>query len=282
MKINVAQSAGFCFGVRRALTIANETAQDNRPVVMLGDIVHNEEVVRQIQRRGIKKVARLSRVKNTILLMRAHGASLATFARARKLGYHIVDATCPMVKEIHSIAHSMEKRKYTLIVVGDKSHDEVRGIVGQLKTKALVIGTNADLRPQLLKRIPKAAVVVQSTQDIKKVEFIVGRLRKHIGEVKFFNTICRPTALRQEEIRQMAQANDIIIIIGSKTSANTKRLYQISSALNPRTHWVQSERGLQKRWFRHAASIGVSSGASTPDSVMHAVLNAIKGLTQTQ
>jgi len=139
MKVNLANSAGFCFGVRRAINIAMETAKTNQPVFMLGDIVHNEEVVKKIQETGIKKINRLSSGKGKTLLIRAHGCSKKTLQRAKELGYSIIDATCPTVKEIHAIAKKLENKGFKIIVIGDKSHDEVKGIVGQLKTKAIII-----------------------------------------------------------------------------------------------------------------------------------------------
>ena len=139
MKINLAKSAGFCFGVKRAISIAYQTLKDNNKVYMLGDIVHNEDVCKQINNAGIRKISRLSTGKNRTLLIRAHGTTHRVIKKAYRLGYKIVDATCPMVKEIHKIAKQAENDGYKIIVIGDKKHDEVRGIVGQLTKGAIII-----------------------------------------------------------------------------------------------------------------------------------------------
>lgn len=276
MKINLAKSSGFCFGVKRALEIAFKTvgAQDN--IYMLGDIVHNEDVVKKVTRAGIKKAGKLTKGKNRILLIRAHGASLATFQTARKLGYKIVDATCPMVKEIHRTARDLERKGYKIIVIGDKKHDEVQGIVGQLKNKAIVIDSPQRIPFKAVQRIKKAAAIVQSTQNIEEVLKTVGTLKRYIQELKFCNTICRPTRTKQEEIKKMPLKNEVMVIIGSRTSANTRRLYEIAKSLNRRSYWVQSKNELKRNWFKGVKSVGVAAGASTPETTTEDVIKEIR------
>ena len=281
MKINLAKSAGFCFGVERAIKIASETARLKKNVLMLGDIVHNEKVIEMITRAGIKKIKRLSRGEDKILLIRAHGTSLKTITKAKKLGYKIVDATCPMVKEIHRIVKTMEKEGCRIIIIGDKRHEEVSGIIGQLKGKALVIENEKDIALKKIKRFKKACVVVQSTQNIDKVKKIVDFLRTFITNLKFFNTICRTTRIKQQEIKLMPLNNQVMIIIGSKNSANTKRLYEISKSLNPRTYWVQSHKDLKEAWFKDITEVGVTAGASTPDITTRQVIAKIKKINKT-
>ena len=279
MKINLAKSAGFCFGVKRALTIAFNAAQEKNKVFMLGDIVHNEDVVKEINKSGIKKINQLSKGENKTLLIRAHGASQKTLARARSLRYKIIDATCPMVKEIHKIAVNAEKKGYHIIVIGDKKHDEVLGIIGQLKNKAIVIDGVVTIPLRKIKEIRKAAVVVQSTQTIENTMAIIAVLKKHIKQVLFFNTICKPTRIKQEEIKQMPINNDAMIIICSKTSANTKRLYEIARSLNKRSYWIQSKDEINPLWLKSILSVGIAAGASTPDSTTRAVIDTIKKIT---
>ncbi len=321
MKINLAKSAGFCFGVKRALEIAFDTAKSthsthpglkpgacspargfrreaagraglilspargganvsNSKVYMLGDIVHNEDVVMQIRKAGIRKIENLSDGKNKTLLIRAHGASIKTIEKAKNLGFNIIDATCPMVKEIHKIVIHKEQSGYKIIVIGDKKHEEVQGIIGQLKGKAIVIDKLERLPFKQLKRITKAAIVVQSTQNLEKVLKIVGALKAYIKELKFFNTICKPTRIKQGEIRSMPLNNDVMIIIGSKNSANTKRLYEISKSLNKNSYWVQSKRDLKSGWLEYAKKVGISTGASTPDSTTQDIIKYIKKINR--
>jgi len=279
VKINLAKSAGFCFGVKRALEIAVKSTKKYKPVYMLGDIVHNETVVRQIQKSGIRKIKTLSAKKNAYLLIRAHGAPKAVFKKAKKLGYKIIDATCPMVKEIHRIASEREKQGYSIIIIGDKNHDEVKGIIGQLKYRPLVISNSQKLPIARLEKINKACIVAQSTQNLEKTLATVNKIKKYIPQLKFENTICNPTRQKQKEIKEMPKNNDVMIIIGSKSSANTKRLYQISKQLNPKTYWVNSKKALRKIWFKSAKKIGITAGASTPQETIQQVISRIKELT---
>ena len=279
MKINLAKSAGFCFGVKRAIDMALKTASTQRNVYMLGDIVHNEAVVEQLNRSGIRKIQKLTRGKDKTFLIRAHGVDKKTLEKALGLGYKVIDATCPMVKEIHNIVRRMENECQKIIVIGDRFHDEVRGIVGQLENKAIVIEDSKRIPLAKIKGIKKACLVVQSTQNIDKVFKIVEILRKYIPDLKFFNTVCRPTRTKQEEIKRMPLENDVMIIIGSKNSANTKRLYEISKSLNKRSYWVSSKDDIKKEWFKDAKSAGVTAGASTPDYTTQEVITYLKQIS---
>jgi 4-hydroxy-3-methylbut-2-enyl diphosphate reductase len=278
MKINLAKSAGFCFGVKRALKIALKTAATGTTVEMLGDIVHNEEVVQGIERAGIKKIKKLRNGAEKILVIRAHGASENVYSKAAQLGYTIVDATCPMVKEIHTIVKATKNEGCRIIILGDKHHDEVRGIMGQLNNRAIVIDSIKHIPLETIKRVKKACVVAQSTQNAEKILSIVAVLKKHIKEIQFFNTICRPTRIKQKEAKAMPLKNDVMIIIGSKTSANTKRLYQISKALNKRSYWIRSSAALKSEWFKGAHTVGIMAGASTPDATTNDVIAKIRSL----
>lgn len=277
MKINVAKSAGFCSGVKRAIKIALETVSKNKNIEMLGDIVHNEDVVRQINNLGIKKVRKLSKDSDKTLLIRAHGSPLRNYIKALKLGYKIVDATCPMVKEIHKIVIEHENIGYKIIVIGDRKHEEVKGIVGQIKNKAIVIEKKIPI--EKIKKIKKACIVVQSTQNLTKVLAIIGVLKKYIKDLRFFNTICYPTRTKQQEIKILPLKNDIMIIIGSKKSANTKRLYEISKSLNKKSYWIQSKNDLKFGWFKGVKKVGITAGASTPDSTTKEIIKSIKNIS---
>jgi 4-hydroxy-3-methylbut-2-enyl diphosphate reductase len=278
MKISVARSAGFCFGVKRAIKTALDTVAQGKTVEMLGDIVHNEDVVRQIEAAGIRKVNDLSEGQGKILLIRAHGAARKIAATARDLGYTIVDATCPMVKEIHTIAQDMEAQGYRIIIIGDRDHEEVEGIKGQLGTEAVLIDSVAHIPEDVISAIERAAVVVQSTQNPELVHRIVAVLKRRIRELRFHNTICKATTTRQNEIRTMPLENDVMLIIGSKTSANTKRLYEISKTLNPRSYWIQSRDTIDPQWFKEVKTVGITAGASTPEETIRSVVACLTAL----
>jgi 4-hydroxy-3-methylbut-2-enyl diphosphate reductase len=278
MKTNLAKTAGFCFGVKRAIKIALETAEKDTPIEMLGDIVHNEEVIKQVSEKGIQKVSELSSGKEKTLIIRAHGVEKKIFEDAEKLGYSIVDATCPMVTEIHNIVKKMDKSGYKIIIIGDKNHAEVKGIAGQLSEKPFIISSKDSIPYQETNQIKKAAIVIQSTQMIENAEEIHEVLKPRITELKFFNTICKTTKSKQAEIKTLPLENDVVIIIGSKTSANTNRLYQISKSLNENTYQVMSENEIDPSWFKDAKKVGVSAGASTPDEAIERVINYLKSI----
>jgi len=278
MKINKAKSAGFCVGVKRAIDTALKTAKTESKVYMLGDIVHNEEVVSSIENAGIKKINELQDGKGKTLLIRAHGTGTETIVIAENSGYKIVDATCPMVKEIHHIASRMESKGYKIIIIGDKNHEEVQGIMGQLKTKPVIISNIDDvtfIKPQNIK---KAAVVVQSTQNSKRISKIVEELKSFIEELEFFDTICKPTKIKQNEAEELPLKNDVVIVIGSKNSANTKRLFEISKELNPKTYRIGKKDEINLEWFKDAESVGITAGASTPDSTINEVIKFLENI----
>lgn len=248
---------------------------------MLGALVHNEHVLKDIERQGIRHLRRLSRGAGPrTLLISAHGVPESTLEAARRLGYRVVDATCPMVRHIHRIARDREEEGRSVIVIGDRDHDEVKGILGQLKEGAIVVDGKAKMPLGKLRRIRRAAVVVQSTQDESKVGRIVADLRAIVGDLDLHNTICKPTARKQKEIMLLAKKNNAVVIIGSRTSANTKRLFEISKALNPRTYRIESVKDIAPRWFGGLRSVGVSAGASTPDALTREVVGFLSRLRE--
>lgn len=275
--VHIAKSAGFCFGVRDAIEIAMETAQSGKdPVHMLGHIVHNEHVVRSIHEAGVKVVNQVQDIDSGILLIRAHGAIPGIYEEGKKQGLEVVDATCPLVLDIHEHARNLEKEGYRVVVIGDHGHDEVVGISGQVKD-AIVIAKPEEVDIKI-GRMKKIGVVVQSTQNSENVQNIMARLVGKCQELKFFNTICGPTTIHQNEIRTMPLENEVMIIVGSFTSANTKRLTAISQSLNPRTYQVESAANLNPSWFEGVQTVGVSAGASTPDPIIQEVVDRIKEL----
>lgn len=275
MKINVAKSSGFCFGVRHAINMSLALTGSKKPVYVLGDIVHNSFVVKKLSSRGIKKLDRITPRKGAILIIRAHGAPKKTFEKAKKCGYKIVDATCPKVKDIYKIARRLEKNN-TVIIIGDKGHDEVKGIAGQLKRTPVTIESPHDIPRAKLGKIKKAAVITQSTQNLENINAVMKEIEKLIPSVRLHNTTCRTTVVKQEEIKSLPTRNDVMLIVGSPSSANTKRLYQISKSINRRTHWIESAAGLDPAWFRDASSVGIMAGASTPDEITREIVEMLR------
>ncbi len=276
IKIFLAKSAGFCFGVKRAIAMTKDSSKKHSNIEMLGDIVHNNEVISEIKQLGIKKVNKLEKGKDKHLIIRAHGIPSEIIQQAKQKGYKIIDATCPMVKEIHKIASRFEREERKIIIIGDRKHAEVQGIIGNIKTKPIIIKELTKSLLTRIKKINKAGAVVQSTQDLKKVEKIFSILQKEIKDIKLANTICQTTREKQNEIRKIPLLYNLMLIIGSKKSANTKRLYQISKSLNKKSYWIQSEKDIKKEWFKNTESIGITAGASTPEITIRKVITKIK------
>ena len=277
MNIHLAKSAGFCSGVKRAVRIALETAaQEALPVYMLGEIVHNEHVVNELDAAGIRMVDSIDQIDSGILLIRAHGAVPEIYEAARKKGIRIVDATCPLVLEIHEVARTLQEEGYRVSIIGDHGHDEVVGIAGQVD-RAIVIASPKEAETAL-EHCTRIGVVVQSTQDIENVQQILAVMAGKCREIKFINTICAPTKKHQEEIRRLPYEHDIVIVIGSFSSANTCRLTAIARTANPRVYQVESASDVQAEWFTGARSVGISAGASTPDKVIDDVVARIQAL----
>ena len=181
-----------------------------------------------------------------------------------------------MVKEIHKAARLYEKQGYKVVVIGDKKHDEVLGIMGQLRSSVVIVESLADVSARRFKSTDKVAILVQSTQNIDEVMPIVDKIKSLAGKVKFSNTICQPTRIKQKEIKTLPLENDLILVIGSKHSANTQRLYEIAYSLNPRTYWIEDAGDIMPSWFKGVLSVGVTAGASTPDSLIRSVVENIK------
>ncbi|MBT4249117.1 4-hydroxy-3-methylbut-2-enyl diphosphate reductase [bacterium] len=274
MKILVAKDAGYCFGVRDAVTLAKKSGADYDEVYMLGDIVHNEQVVSDLSKKGSKVVKNLDEIpKDKPVLFRAHGTDPETWKAAQKKKLNIIDATCPLVTEIHEEIKSLEEEGRRTIIIGDHNHDEVVGIASQVKN-ATIISSAEEARS--LKKMKRAGVVSQSTQMIENVNEILNILSEKIYDLRFVNTICYPTRRNHEQIKKLADTCDLMVVIGSYTSANSKRLTQLSLARNKNSFQVTCADELKKSWFSNIGSVGISAGASTPDDLIADVISKVK------
>jgi len=275
LMVRVAKDAGFCFGVRDAIEKAREIAREHGKVYMLGDIVHNERVVKDLEQENVRVVDDLEQVKGAPVLFRAHGTVPELWDQAGKQGLDIVDATCPLVHEIHAEIKKLHLERRKLIIIGDHGHDEVVAIRAQVPD-ATIISNIAEA--EALPRMKKAGVVSQSTQMIEHVQEIIGILSMKIFDLRFVNTVCFPTRRNQSQIKELAPISDVMVIVGSFTSANTKRLHEVSLSLNPRSYMVESAEDIQESWFDGAGSVGVSAGASSPDDLIEEVVEHLKNL----
>jgi len=274
MKIFVAKDAGYCFGVRDAVNLAYDTAQAYGEVYMLGTIVHNERVIKGLSDVGAKVVESLDDVPpDKPLLFRAHGTPPELWEAASNKNLKLIDGTCPLVTEIHQEIKKLDDEGRRTIIIGDHGHDEVIAIAAQVKNPIII--SNIE-EAKSLRKMKMAGVVSQSTQMIENVQEIMNVLMEKVFDLRFINTICFPTRRNHEQIKELAINNDVMIIIGSFTSANSKRLAQLSLERNKRSFQVTSANDLEASWFKDCDSVGISAGASTPDDVIEEVIVRIK------
>ena len=281
MKIILAKDAGYCFGVRDAVNSAYEMSKKYGEVYMLGDIVHNESVVSDLEKEGVKVVEKLDQIpKNKPVVFRAHGTAKEVWKKAEEKKMNIIDDTCPLVHEIHHEVKALHEEGRKIIIIGDHGHDEVIGIASQIPDPIIVATVE---EAEELRKTKKAGIVTQSTQTIENVQDIINILMTKVFDLRFVNTICFPTKRNQEQIKELSEVTDLMIIIGSFTSANSKRLAELSSERNENTFQVTCASEIDSSWFKDDVnSVGISAGASTPDWIIESVIKKVKEITNTQ
>ena len=274
MKIFLAKDAGYCFGVRDAVNLAYDTAKNHGDVYMLGTIVHNERVIDDLSKAGAKVVDSIDDVpKDKPLLFRAHGTSPELWDKAKKNNLKLIDGTCPLVTEIHHEIKRLDEEGRKVIIIGDHGHDEVVAIAAQVE-RSIVIANVEEAKK--LRKMKRAGVVSQSTQMIENVQDIMSVLMEKVFDLRFVNTICFPTRRNHEQIKELSLHCDVMIVIGSYTSANSKRLTQLALERNKRTYQVTASDELDESWFDNCETVGISAGASTPDETINEVVSRIK------
>ena len=274
MKIFLAKDAGYCFGVRDAVNLAYDTAKNHGDVYMLGTIVHNERVIDDLSKAGAKVIDSIDDVpKDKPLLFRAHGTSPELWDKAKKNNLKLIDGTCPLVTEIHHEIKRLNDEGRKIIIIGDHGHDEVVAIAAQVE-RSIVIANVEEAKK--LRKMKRAGVVSQSTQMIENVQDIMSVLMEKVFDLRFVNTICFPTRRNHEQIKELSLHCDVMIVIGSYTSANSKRLTQLALERNKRTYQVTASDELDESWFDNCETVGISAGASTPDETIKEVVSRIK------
>jgi small subunit ribosomal protein S1 len=275
VQITIAKNAGFCEGVERAYNIALKQIQSGKAVYMLGNLVHNARVIRRLKNLGVKSVNNVSEIpqdSNGILLISAHGVAPQIYEEAKSKNLKIVDTTCSWVKKAQRIAQRLSHENRLVIIVGDKGHAEVKGLVGWSGGKALVIEKPEDVEKLTLSPEIKVGILAQTTQSENNYNRIIAEIKKRGSDLKEFNTICGATSKRQYEAVDLARKVDLMLIIGDKMSANTKRLAELCSATGTLTYQIQTAEELNPKWFAKTRKIGISAGASTPQEVINEVV----------
>lgn len=276
MRVEVARHAGVCYGVERALKMAEEAAARGSSVHTLGPLIHNPQAVADLREAGVEVAGCLDEADDGILVIRSHGVDPAIIARAREKGLDVVDATCPHVSKAHEAAEELRHGGYAVIIVGEADHPEVEGIMAHAGGEVLVVQSAAELPERLPSK--RVGIVVQTTQSASRLAEVVDAVLPRVRELRVFNTICSATVQRQLSAEELARKVDVVVVVGGHNSGNTTRLVEICSAVNPRTHHVETAEELEPAWFTDAASVGVTAGASTPDKQMQGVIAAIEAM----
>lgn len=283
MKINLSQYVGFCDGVKRAYEMVESLDMERvkRPVYILGSLVHNEEVNGKIIKKGIKKIDRdffFESLPGEIrtLIITAHGTGPSIYKEAEKKNIIVIDTTCPKVIKAQRLAQIYFKRNYKIVIVGDKGHKEILGINDWGGNEGIIVSDKKDFKKLKFSQEDKIIVLSQTTQNENFFNTTSEYIKKFWPAAKIISTICYSTHDRQKEIRKLALENDCVIVIGSSLSANSKRLFEISSQINPKTYFIENADSLDKELFRNCQKIAIVAGASAPGWIIEDVIEKLK------
>lgn len=285
--IKKANLAGFCYGVKRAIDLTTKIKQDNPEmnVFTFGELIHNNQVIENLENLGIKVIHDISEItepEKSICVIRTHGATPQDINKIKEQGCKILDATCVDVKKVQEKAKSLIEEGYKLIIIGKDNHPEVIGIKAHAEEnseeKALIIATVDDIQNHIdeIKVAKKIGVVIQTTQKTENLQNILSAVSQYAKELKVYNTICQTTSNRQKEAKTLAKEVDLMIVVGSKTSANTSHLAEILKEITQTIH-IETEKDIEQytEIIDKSKNIGITAGASTPEYIINNVINAI-------
>ena len=280
--IKLAKFAGFCYGVKRAVETAKKLKEENpnKNIYILGELIHNTDVINELENLGIKTIYEIPAKGEGICIIRSHGEAPEVFEKIKNAGFEVVDLTCPDVKKVQQRAVELAKNDYFVVIVGKPNHPEVIAIKANAELysdKVVVATTIEELAPYeaQIKTHKKVGVVVQTTQMVSSLNLIVNYLNTIAKEVLIYNTICQSTAMRQKEAKELAKESDLMIVVGSKKSANTTHLAEILKDFTKTIH-IENDIELNKELLNNARTIGITAGASTPEQIINKVISKIK------
>ena len=275
MDVTVAKTAGFCFGVKRAVEKVYEQIEKGKtPIYTFGPIIHNEEVVRDLEERGVKVLEtaeELWQLTDGVVVIRSHGVGKDIYDILEKNGIEIIDATCPFVKKIHRIVSEQNENGRRVIIVGNGKHPEVEGIKGWGNDDTLVIETAEEFEKLQISDGEKLCIVAQTTFNYNKFQDLVEKISKTRYDILVLNTICNATQERQVEARQIASQVDVMIVIGGRNSSNTQKLYEICRRECKETYYIQTLKDFKPEKAGSVRSVGITAGASTPNQIIEEV-----------
>ena len=275
MEITVAKSAGFCFGVQRAVdSVYKELEENSGKIYTFGPIIHNEQVVEDLNKKGIEvidTVEQLKEIKEGTVVIRSHGVAKEIYDVLEQQKLKMVDATCPFVKKIHNIVLDESNNCNTIIIIVNDNHPEVEGIKGWVNGEVIVINKEEQIEKLSLPEQTKACIVSQTTFNHNKFKYLVEIIRKKGYDITVVNTICNATHVRQVEAQKISSKVDGMIVIGGKNSSNTQKLYDICRNECENTFYVQTVKDLNLHELKSLKSIGITAGASTPKNIIEEV-----------
>jgi 4-hydroxy-3-methylbut-2-enyl diphosphate reductase len=276
MEVIVADKSGLCYGVKRALQLAESIRRRRKGrVVTLGELIHNPMAIAALEKKGVISVRELDSVRDGTVIIRSHGVGPNVYRSLSKKRIRVVDATCPIVKKIQRLVERLAEEGEEIIIVGNPGHPEIKGLVGYSGGRGRIIENESQAR-----RLPprkKRFVLAQSTQDLFLFGRVVAALLERTGELGVYNTICRSTQTRQRSTSELAGRVDTLFIVGGKNSSNTGKLFEISKRVQPNTHFVERADQITPRLLRGAKVVGVSGGASTPPEAIDEAVARIRG-----
>ena len=279
IEVILAKSAGFCFGVHRAVdTVYERTDKEN--VYTYGPIIHNEEVVKDLESKGVRAISDVDEIEgmndNATVIIRSHGVSKNVYDSIKAKKYEIVDATCPFVLKIHRIVEEESAKGKQIIIIGNEKHPEVEGIMGWSHSPVFVIDTVEKAKNMQLDNKKEVVIVSQTTFNYNKFKELVEILEKKSYDVSVLNTICNATKERQTEARSIAETVDAMIVIGDKHSSNTQKLFEICRKACNNTYYIQTLGDLDLNQLGSVETVGITAGASTPNNIIEEVQNNVR------
>ena len=281
MNIKRAKTAGFCFGVKRAVETVYQEVESNQEgtIYTYGPIIHNEEVVKDMQKRGVivlRSEEELKQLEKGTVIIRSHGVAEYIYDLLKAKNIHIVDATCPFVKKIHNIVSKESAAGKYLIIIGNPEHPEVQGIRGWAKSDVSVVQNKEDIEELVIEDNREICIVAQTTFNYNKFQDLVEIISKKSYDVSVLNTICNATKERQTEARSIAEEVDAMIVIGDKHSSNTQKLFEICQGACKDTYYIQTLDDLDLNQLGSVETVGITAGASTPNNIIEEVQNNVR------
>ncbi len=276
LKVMTPDSLGLCSGVKRAIKIAlKAAAQQKKNVYTIGPLIHNPQVVEKLSQVGVKSLPKSGRVQGTVII-RSHGVSPEVIQKLKRKGYEVIDATCPFVREAQRNAQKLSQMGYRIVIIGEREHPEVKGIIGGIARSAIVVETPQQLKGLKLGR--RVGIIAQTTVPVETFSQIVGEISKKVREMLVFNTICSETTKRRLDARKLAGEVNVVLVVGGKNSANTRRLANLCQSICKRTHHIETACEIKKSWFRKGETVGVVAGASTPKWLVKSIVEKLRAL----